>query len=138
MKYKSKIAWWLYAVFVVMLLPVFFIWFDAQTTRTEALWGTAVSIMVTLGMYYLVQNTYYQIEEGILTVKAGFLIHQKIDIQTIKRIKETNNPLSAPAMSLDRLQILATNTSCLISPKLKEEFIAHLLKINPAIEVTYK
>jgi glucan phosphoethanolaminetransferase (alkaline phosphatase superfamily) len=138
MKYKSKIAWWLYLVFALCILPILIIWLDPEIHLTKALYGSGVLVLVNLGMYYLVINTYYQIEDGTLTVKAGFLIHQKIDIQSIKRIKETNNPLIAPAMSLDRLSIDYTKGSTLISPKLKKEFIAHLLKVNPDIEVKYK
>lgn len=83
-------------------------------------------------------KTFYEIEGNVLCIKAGFFINQNIQIHEIKSIKETNNPLSAPAMSLDRLMIKTANTSSLISPKRKGEFIAHLLKLNPAIELIYR
>ena len=60
----------------------------------------------------------------------------KIDIHSIKRIYKTNNPLSSPALSLDRIAIVYnTYDEVLISPKLKKEFVEDLLKINPTISV---
>ncbi len=71
-----------------------------------------------------------------LIVKNGFLKPQVIDIKTIKEISETNNPISAPATSLDRIEIkYGKNRSIIISPKKKEEFIDDLIKINPAIAI---
>jgi len=137
MKYKSKIAWWMYLTLAVCFLPVLIL------SATETDWKQLIIAFLILGgvcmfIIYLMRSTFYTIKKGILEVKAGVLINQKIPILEIKRIKETNNPLSAPAMSLDRLQIQSNKTSTLISPALKQEFINHLLKINPEIEVEYK
>jgi len=52
----------------------------------------------------------------------------------IRKIEETNNPLSAPALSIDRLEIHFNKfDSLLISPKNKKDFIADLQQINPEI-----
>ncbi|MCB0443641.1 MAG: PH domain-containing protein, partial [Flavobacterium sp.] len=60
----------------------------------------------------------------------------KIDIHSIKRIFKTNNPLSSPALSLDRIAIVYNKyDEVLISPKFKKEFVDVLLKINPSIIV---
>ena len=58
----------------------------------------------------------------------------KVEIQSIKRIYKTRNPLSSPALSLDRIAIVYNKyDEVLISPKDKKEFIEELLKINPDI-----
>jgi hypothetical protein len=60
----------------------------------------------------------------------------KIDIHSIKKVYRTNNPLSSPALSLDRIAIVYNKyDEILISPKDRSAFIAELLSINPAIEV---
>ena len=60
----------------------------------------------------------------------------KIDIHSIKRIYKTNNPMSSPALSLDRIAIVYNKyDEVLISPKLKKQFVDELLKINPSIVV---
>lgn len=60
----------------------------------------------------------------------------KIDIKTIKKIYSTHNPLSSPALSLDRIAVVYNKyDEVLISPKEREDFIRELLKINPNIVV---
>ena len=62
-----------------------------------------------------------------------------IDINTIKSIEPTHTILSAPASSLDRLRISYNKyDDVVISPRRKEEFIQHLLSINPQIELVEK
>lgn len=100
-----------------------------------------ISGIITLGallvfILYIVLSIQYKINDDILTVKAGFLVNTKIDIQKIKKIKKTFNPLSSPAASIDRLEICYNNGDfVLISPKNKDQFIKDLLEINPNIEV---
>ena len=100
-----------------------------------------ISGIITLGallvfILYIVLSIQYKINDDILTVKAGFLVNTKIDIQKIKKIKKTFNPLSSPAASIDRLEICYNNGDfVLISPKNRDQFIKDLLEINPNIEV---
>ena len=100
-----------------------------------------ISGIITLGallvfILYIFLSIQYKINDKILTVKAGFLVNTKIDIQKIKKIKKTFNPLSSPAASIDRLEICYNNGDfVLISPKNRDQFIKDLLEINPNIEV---
>lgn len=88
---------------------------------------------------HMLLTTYYQVEGNTLTIKCGFLINQEVKIDTIRKIKETSNPLSAPAASLDRLEIAFNKfDNVLISPKDKAGFINELTKLNPGIEVQLK
>lgn len=81
----------------------------------------------------------YEIDGTNLTIRGGFVRYQKIPVQTVQKIVETNNPLSAPAFSLDRIEIFYNKfDSVLISPKDKKGFIVHLKKLNPEIEVKLK
>tara|TARA_R110001592_G_scaffold32216_2_gene112982 strand:- start:68 stop:340 length:273 start_codon:yes stop_codon:yes gene_type:complete len=84
-------------------------------------------------------STYYLIDGRFLIIRSSFLINKKIKISSVKKISETNNPLSAPAASLDRLEIIYDNNgSVLISPKDKSGFIKHITRLNPQIEAAYK
>ena len=66
-------------------------------------------------------------------------MNKSFEISRITKITETNNPKGAPAASLDRLAISFDNyESVVISPKLKHDFIDHLIKINPKITVNLK
>ena len=56
-----------------------------------------------------------------------------------KKITETNNALSSPATSLDRLEITYGKfDSVIISPKQKQEFINDITTLNPNVEVKFK
>ncbi|MEG0697900.1 MAG: PH domain-containing protein, partial [Algoriella sp.] len=66
--------------------------------------------------------------------KSGFLVNKKIDINSITKISKTNNPISSPALSLDRIEIFYNKyDSVIISPKNEQEFIQDLQKINSSI-----
>jgi hypothetical protein len=102
---------------------------------------TAILIhaLVALFVGHLFFTTYYTVEGNTLSVKSSVLINIKIDITTIRKITETNNPLSSPALSLDRLWIdYGKNGAVMISPEDKEGFIRHILQINPSVEVKYR
>ncbi|MFN6378899.1 MAG: PH domain-containing protein [Flavobacteriales bacterium] len=96
-----------------------------------------VSLIVIIA--YLFYDTTYTIKGKELEIRFGFLYKQKIDITTIREIKETNNPLSSPAASLDRLDIrYGRSGSVLISPKDKQKFVQALLEVHPEIVVKWK
>lgn len=86
---------------------------------------------------YTLTQIRYIIEGNTLVIKTGFLVNHKIEISTIKKISKSKSILSAPAASLDRLEIAyQNNQSVLISPKNKKGFIEELKKINPQIELS--
>lgn len=90
-------------------------------------------------IWYMFLSMKYSINGNQLAITCGFLFNRKLEISSITKIIETNNPLSSPAASLDRLDIRFNKSgSVLISPKEKQAFIDHLLSINPTIEVKYK
>lgn len=132
-KYPSKISLGL-VVFILAILigtsiPMFspLVWF-----------GLIINLLTLAFVAYLLVTTYYLIDGNYLSIKAGFLFNKKIDIGRIYKISETNNPISAPAASLDRLEINYDHGSVLISPKDKSSFIEHIRQINPQIEVCLK
>lgn len=129
--YRSKIGIELILILTIVLGFSFYKLLDQPKT----------SGIITLGallvfILYIVLSIQYKINNNILTVKAGFLVNTKIDIQKIKKIKKTFNPLSSPAASINRLEICYNNGDfVLISPKNRDQFIKDLLEINPNIEV---
>ena len=90
-----------------------------------------VSFIFLLHMLF---NTYYTISGNELKIKCGFIINKTIDISTIKKIVPSRNVLSAPALSIDRLEIFYNQyDSVLISPEDKEGFVERLKGINSEI-----
>jgi len=132
--YKSAVSWWLWAL---VAIPVVI---TSVITVMDGDWATLlIHALVALFVGHLFFTTYYTVEGNTLTVKSSVLINIKIDIATIRKITETNNPLSSPALSLDRLWIdYGKNGAVMISPEDKEGFIRHILQINPSVEVKYR
>ncbi len=80
-------------------------------------------------------NTSYTIENGQLKIKLGFLLFRSIDVKDIKEISKTDNILSSPAPSFDRIEIKHGNfKSVIISPKNKLSFAKDLTELNPEIK----
>jgi len=129
-RYRSKIGWILVSVIVVMLVgPVYLM------KENPVGVGPIILCLTFLFIIYIFLFTFYEIDDSVLRIKSGFLVNRSIPIKTITKIEATNNPISAPATSLDRLKIFYnTYESVIISPKEKRSFIAHLRKLNPDIQ----
>jgi hypothetical protein len=98
--------------------------------------GIVIIFLVMIFVLHVFLTTSYEIKGSVLRIKCGFLIDKEVNINEIISLKETYNPLSAPATSLDRLEIkLKGKDSILVSPKDKREFINELLTAKPGIEV---
>jgi membrane protein YdbS with pleckstrin-like domain len=133
--YNSKIGLELLIPLVLIFGTVLFL-----TLNEEPSWiGILILLPIILFVVHMFLTTNYTIESDELTIKCGFLFNKTIDIKTIKKITETNNPLSSPATSLDRLEInYGKFDTVIISPKRKKEFIENITTLNPNVEVKFK
>jgi hypothetical protein len=129
--FKSKIGIGIAIVLALaFLVPIFFLLQNKEWV------GVAVLTSIMGFIFHLLTNTEYTIDGNKLNVRAGLLYRRIIDIGSITKIYETNNPISSPAASLDRLGINYKNGgSILVSPKDKQGFIAALKEVNSTIEV---
>lgn len=125
---------------LVIPLVLMFVITGAVIVSTPASWsGILILVFTAAFIVHLFLTTYYVVEGNTLRIRCGFMYNSKIDISSIKQISETNNPLSSPATSLDRLEIrYAQSGEVLISPKEKHAFIKELQTLNPAIKVVMK
>ncbi len=139
--YRSKIDHWLWIV-ILFVIIVFVIWAYIDTDITE--WGklsvifipSILPVILLMGNIWL--NTKYVVddEKRTLRVKCGVLYDSKYKIDDMTAIYPTSNWLSAPALSFDRLEIrTGKRKSIVISPKNRTDFINHLQRLNPSIEV---
>ncbi|MPS61073.1 MULTISPECIES: PH domain-containing protein [Acinetobacter] len=135
MKFRSKIDWWLLLIFVVITANIIFKIY--QEVHHSSI-GTNFShlmiySLVILVIWLPVFNTYYVVENNTLIIKS-LVFRWKININDITQIEPTHNPLSSPALSLDRLKISYMKNEriakVMISPKDKEGFLNTLRK-NP-------
>ncbi|MBL7858635.1 MAG: PH domain-containing protein [Cyclobacteriaceae bacterium] len=129
--YKSKIGYEL-VIPIVLILGTTFLFMAYQH-----IWPGAAVILVTgLFVVHVFATTFYQIDGKHVIIKSSFLVNKHIDIQAIRKISKSNNFISSPATSLDRLEILYNKfDTILISPHDKDGFIRELKMINPDIEI---
>lgn len=130
-EFRSKIG-------LGLALPIGIIWGGVTVLLIyQGIWWMASFMLLLLSwITHLFLTTKYILEGDTLLIQSGFLYKKKINISEVQKIIESNNPLSSPAASLDRLEIRKTPWDyVLISPKQKEDFIQAMLEKNPNIEV---
>lgn len=105
---------------------------------TNEVYTGAVLLLCIISFAFIpaLLNTYYIIKDnGVLKIRCGLLFNSEIAINTIKHINDTRSILSAPALSLDRIEKFYNKfDSIIVSPDDKAKFIGILQAINPAIQ----
>jgi hypothetical protein len=129
------------AVSTGIFLPVASIFSIVLITAAIAhRWGLLVFILLVAAFaFYTIYSITYEITGKELIIRCGLVFKRTVLITAIRRIRHTRNPLSAPAASLDRLELQFNKyDTILISPKEKQSFIGELRAVNPGIEYQEK
>lgn len=105
-KFHSKIDWWVLGFLIAMtgLLVQLLLTMHAKGTMVEYPEHTMVYLLTIAVIWWPVLNTRYSIQNDTLTIRCMFL-KWVIPVSAIQQISKTNNSISSPALSLDRLQI---------------------------------
>ena len=83
-------------------------------------------------------GTGYKVQEEHIKVQFG-PFRSSIRIEEIKKVSKIKSPFTAPALSVNRLEILYGKYDVMdISPKNENEFIRLLVTKNPQIQVDQK
>lgn len=133
MKFKSKIDWWLLLIFIVITDNIVIKIYEANHLYSLASNFPHLIIysLVIFIIWLPIFNTYYVVENNTLVIKS-LVFRWKIKLNDITQIEPTHNPLSSPALSLDRLKIYYMKNekiaTVMISPKNKEAFLQAINK----------
>lgn len=133
MKFRSKIDWWLLLIFIVITANIIMKIYEANHHYSLASNFPHLIIysLIIFVIWLPIFNTYYVVENDTLIIKS-LVFRWKINIKDITQIQPTHNPLSSPALSLDRLKIYYMKNgevvSVMISPKDKEGFFQAINK----------
>jgi hypothetical protein len=126
--YPSKIDAWLAVVLAIAPVMCVFAAITATTAGANvfaALSGAAFVPAIYLGLVFPMR---YGITDDALVIRHG-LVRQYVPLSQITDVRPTHNPLSSPALSLDRLRIAFGEgffKAVMISPKEKDEFMREL------------
>jgi len=133
LKFTSKIDWWLLLILIIVTVSIISKIYKAHHSYSLASNFTYLVIysLIIFLMWMPVFNTYYVVDQNKLIIKS-MVFRWKINIDDITKIEETHNPLSSPALSLDRIKIYyfknGSVNSIMISPKDKEGFFQAINK----------
>jgi len=128
--YRSKIDWWLgillggtmALMFYILIEPILF----GDGIHLGMTIVTVITLIIILPLFFIKYTLY----STHLLVSCGIYGKERIEYHLIHQMKETKNPISSAAMSLDRLQIdymeNGYHQTVLISPVRKKEFIERL------------
>lgn len=98
-------------------------------------WVALFLSLIFLFVLYLMFTTRYTLNQKNLLIECGPFKYKPIRIDSITLVKKTSNLISAPAASLDRIEVRYGQFNVImISPKNRDQFIEELLAINPKIE----
>ena len=122
--FRSKIDRWLVIVMVAALAISLI---AIAPAVYQGLWWVIIPLAGTFGfVLWVMLGTYYEIEGNRQLVRSG-PFRWRIPINEIEEMTPTHNPLSSPALSLDRLRIeYSGGRSVMISPEDKDRFIAEI------------
>ena len=123
---------------IVFLIAIYFTGYEpsrGQIVTYDSLIGIIINVILIGFMIWLWFGTGYTLEDGVIRIQSG-PFRKKVPVKKIQKIRKTKNPLSAPALSMDRIEITyGLYEVVLISPEHEAEFIQALLAENERIEL---
>ena len=124
-RFKSKIdRWLLYLLIAVMIFEV--VVMSIAATQVNSAGEATILIVAALAIVALIGSmligTHYTVEGNTLRIACG-PFRKKVPIDAIESVEPTRNPLSSPALSIDRLLIRYGARRVMVSPADKAGFL---------------
>ena len=128
--YRSKIDWWLGILLCGTIVPMLYIVIEPLIHGEGLQLGMTIVSVITLLIVLPLFFIKYTLYSTHLLISCGIYGKERVEYHLIHQMKETKNPISSAAMSLDRLQIdymeKGYHQTVLISPIRKKEFMERL------------
>lgn len=133
--YKSRIDWWCWASLVFVVGVAF-------ALALKSTWWVALPVCgVMIAYVLLIVGCWYEIDGNKLVVYQ-FFKPNPFPIDKIAEVRKTTGYLATAGMSSRRVSIKFSDRSVMkssmpleISPKYRNNFIAHLRELNPNIQI---
>lgn len=137
-RYPSKRDPWIVVVLwlsiATLLFGVWVVW-QAPGTALFRVGLTAVFALFAGFIVWILHGTRYELRGEALVIRSGPFRWSR-SVHAIREVRPTRNPLSSPALSLDRLAVRfrGQKLPVMISPVRSDEFLADLLARAPHLE----
>ena len=137
MRFPSKVDSWLIPIILIsiagMITALIVVMIEDTRWPVRAM-VIVVTVLVTFLLFSVFRNTYYELADGNLRVVSG-PFRWTIPLSNITEIRPTRNPLSSPALSMDRLKVsYGKKRFILISPADKDGFLRAIEQATEAHE----
>ncbi len=125
-RFNSKVDSWLLMILIISLLidigAIIFVFLTVL--ETVVMIGVSVTLLLAaILIASILVATYYTVDRTTLKIVSG-PIRMRVRLDEINSVKATRNPLSSPALSLDRLMInYGKNRKVMVSPADKRGFL---------------
>jgi hypothetical protein len=132
--YRSKVDWWMWVVVGIGAVAIFASSVSLLVMSPQdgfpTIWVALAQLLLAVFMAWIVFSVSYAINSAALVVRAAFF-RWHIPLDRITEVYPTRNPLSSPALSLDRLRVNYRLISgkarwVMISPREREAFLDDL------------
>ncbi len=137
---SKKDIWLAFIIWGVILLIILIYIFDGEPIgwkiiTYKSVLGYIMSLLIKGMLLWLWFGTGYKVEEGLIKIRYG-PFRSTVKIEEVTKLSAVKNPLAAPALSIDRIEILhGKYNMAIVSPKNKTDFIRILVTENPDIQV---
>ena len=137
--FPSKRDWWIVLIIWGVIAMTVASGVKAAQVAAASMLALALVLLcaaVVLGLLSMLYATYYLISGDRLTAHCG-PFKQSVLLQNIEEVVPSHNPLSSPALSLDRLHVRCRGSvfGLLISPRDKQGFLAELVARAPQLRI---
>ena len=135
--FRSKVDWWFILILVAIPgSPIAYEWMKRGVGAPSApFWlSLAVAAFVVVALIPI----RYVIEGRTVSIKCGLVgwEYGSFSVDDVQSVRPTHNPLSSPALSLDRLRVeVGFFGPVLISPKDKAGFLKAIANLNPQLHL---
>jgi len=102
------------------------------TGRPTDMLDVVVPVLISAFVVWICRTTYYVVTPDTLIVRCGPL-RRTVPLGSVQRLRATHNPLSSPALSLDRIEVTYGSRRVLISPRDKRAFVNAIAERAPAV-----
>jgi hypothetical protein len=137
--YPSKRDWWIVLIVWATIATTILAGVKAAQSAFASMAGLAFVLhcaAVVLGLLTILYATYYIIIGDRLIAHCG-PFKQSVLLQDIEEVVPSHNPLSSPALSLDRLHVRCRGSvfGLLISPRDRQGFLTDLVARAPQLQI---
>ena len=125
MTFKSAVDLWLLVIVALVVIISFGVSIRLVLQSSPAGYLRVIGVMIVgIGLpLWLLYSTRYVVIDEVLQIQSG-PFKWTIPITSISQVVETNNPLSSPALALQRFEITyGESKTVMVSPKDRKGFL---------------